>query len=136
MSLKKPMSSLKSGVKELGSVQGMKHVLTNLGAGFAIGAIVDLIMSYIFINFVNPQFKDPTTGYVPAINGFALIPHHTQPDGTPCIYLDDFIELLVTIAMLFTKKLWVTVGFFLGWYVTSYMGLYYVLGLPEPEVTP
>ena len=136
MSLGKATGKIKSGVKQLGSVQGLKQTAIHLGTGFAIGTIVDLIMSYIFINFVNPQFKDPTTGYVPAINGFSIIEGHAQPDGTPCIYLDDFIELLVTIVMIFTKKLWLTIGFFLGWYVTSLMGLYYVLGLPTPEVTP
>lgn len=130
MSLRKPVSRIKEGVKELGSPQGIKRVAVHFGLGVALGAILDLILQYIMLNLINPNTDQPTY-----IVGFNIMPNHVI-DGEPVLFYDDILLILLTVMMLFTKKLWFVVGFFTGWYFSSYMGLYDSLNLPKPEVIP
>lgn len=137
MSLGKAKTRIKEGVKELQTVQGMKRVAVRVGIGYAVGTIVDLILCYIFTNFVYPAVKDPETGAIPRFEGFSIFPnsYYTDAAGNNVYYMhyDDLLLLIVTVILLFTKKLWFVVGFFMGWYFSSYMNLY---GALEPIWKP
>ena len=134
MSLGKAKSSVKAGVKELTSIKGLKRVLVNLGIGTAIGAIVSLVITYIMMHFIEPALGGEANT---RIVGFSIYPNMVDATtGTPYMHYDDVLLLIVTIMLLISKKLWLVVGFFLGWYSSRYLGLYSALGLPTPSTTP
>jgi len=97
--------------------------------GIALGAIVDLILSYILWWFVYPALRgdaDPATWVNPTeVQGFSILPNRTY-----FYVLDEGLLIVVTVLMLASKKFWLVMGFFLGWYSSKYMGLYKALGLP------
>jgi uncharacterized membrane protein SpoIIM required for sporulation len=128
LSLKETGSRIKEGAKELTSAKGLQHVFLNMGIGVVIGVLVDLLLEGIFRNLVYPNVpKDPDGGTSWRIKGFSIFIGYNN------LFYDDIILIVLTVLMLFTKKLWVTVGFFVGWYFSSYYGLYNALGLPHPE---
>lgn len=96
----------------------------NLGIGAAIGAIVALLMRALQLYVINPAL-----GANAKYDGFSIYPNGTS------IYVEDVVLIIATVALLFSKKIWVTLGFFLGWYGSNYMGLYDALGLPKPTPT-
>jgi len=137
MSLGKVKTKITEGVKELGNTQGLKRVVTNFGIGVALGAIVDLILAYIMINIVEPAMGVKAT----RIYGFSIFPNFndTNPDTgnmEPYMPYDDILQIIICVLLLMSKKLWLVIGYFVGFYATSYMGLYYSLDLPTPEPTP
>jgi len=135
MSLGKAKTRIKAGVSDLQSIQGLKRTAVHFGVGYAIGTLVDLILEYIFTQWVNVVFKDEQ-GMPPCLVGFGIYPDEVL-NGVPYMHYDDLFLLIVTVFMVFTKKLWFTVGFGLGWYISGYMNLYSALGLPPtPEPTP
>lgn len=118
------------------SVSGIKRMVVELGIGAAVGVIVDLILAYIFINIVRPALattEDPIGEEPTRIYGFSIFPNQVATDGRPFMHWDDIILIVITVAMVFSKKLFLTLGFFVGWYFSSYMGLYDALSLPHPE---
>lgn len=123
MSLGKAKTRIKEGVKELQSVEGLKHTASWLGLGIAIGAIIQLVLEYIWFNVVGTELSTQWR-----INGVSIYPN-INPDY---ITGDQVILIVLTVALLFTKKLWLTVGFLIGWYTSGLMGLYSALGLPKP----
>lgn len=137
MSLGKVKTTLKTGVGELQSTAGLKRVAMHTGIGFAIGAIVFLIIRAIFIHLiysknglgwleVHPDHPELPAG-PPMIWGVSIF-----PDGRDLMY-DEVLLIIITLVTLVSKKLWFTIGFFLGWYTSDYLGLYSALGIPVPE---
>lgn len=132
MSLGKISTKLKSGAKDLGSTQGIKHLATNFGVGAALGSIVTLILSYIMYNIVYPA-----TGLAAGqLHGFSIFPNITDAQGQPAMGYDHVILVVISVILLFTKRLWLAVGFFTGFYITVYMGVYDALKLPKPLTLP
>jgi len=128
MSLSKATTKVKAGVKELQSPAGLKRVFVYGGLGFAIGSIISLVLTYIMEHFVYPYLKenaeDPATWTKPyAVTGYEIFP------DAKGITWDSIILIIITVMMLFSKKFWLTTGFFLGWYFSRYLGLYTSLGL-------
>jgi len=142
MSLQKPVARIKEGVKEIQSLTGVKRVLVYLGIGAALGVIVDLIVEMIWWYSGIGEYLNKA-GY-PALVGFTIFPNNTsysawnpttkQYETKQGLWMawDDLILLIVTIALLFSRKFWLVIGFFLGWYSSSYFNLYDSLGLPRP----
>jgi len=126
MSLGKAKTRIKAGVTELQSVKGLKRVAVNLGIGAAIGAIVSLVITYLMMHFIEPALGGEANT---RITGFSIYPNQTY------MHYDDVLLLIVTVMLLISRKLWLVVGFFLGWYGSRYMGLYSALGLPTPTAT-
>ena len=123
MSLGKLTSKVKDGVGDLKSASGLKHTALHLGMGAAIGAIVSIVMHYIQLFVINKYMA----AYA-KFDGYSIYPNQT----VKAIYVEDIVLILATVGLLFSKKLWFTVGFFLGWYGSNYMGFYTALGLPQP----
>jgi hypothetical protein len=110
--------------------------------GVAMGVLVDLGLNYIFTQYVYPMTdeKNPDGTYKMGlgqhslfIKDFTIFPdQYVSVGGTTTYYMyyDDFILLLSTIALLFTKKVWFVLGYFIGWYSSSYGNLYTLLKLP------
>jgi len=129
MSLGKARTRIKEGVKEIQSTQGLKRVAVNMGMGATIGFIFNLILTYIHL-----QIAVAVGGLKNLyVVGFSIYPDHLDIDGNPYIYYAEILQIIVTVFLLTTKKLWFVVGFFLGWYFSGYLGLYDALGLPVPE---
>ena len=131
MSLGKARTRIKAGVKQLTSPEGLKRTVVHLGIGAALGALLDIILTYIMINFVYKYLKenaeDPATWVKPSIEGFSIFPDQQVT------YYDEVLLIVITVIMVMSKKFWIVIGFFLGWYFSRYLGLYAVLDLPTPE---
>jgi hypothetical protein len=118
-----PLGKIKSGVKDLSSGSGIKSLAMHIGIGAAIGAVVSLVMHYIQLFIINKYM----TAYA-KFDGFSIYPNQTVKS----IYVEDIVLVLATVGLLCTKKLWLTVGFFIGWYGSNYLGFYTALKLPQP----
>ena len=94
-----------------------------MAIGAAIGAVVSLVMHYIQLFVINKY----AAAYA-KFDGFSIYPNQT----VNALYVEDVVLIIATVAMLMTKKLWLTLGFFVGWYASNYMGFYTALGLPQP----
>jgi hypothetical protein len=126
MSLGSLASKVKQGGSALTSVSGMKSTAMHLAIGASVGAIVSLVMHYIQLFVINKYL----TQYA-KFDGFSIYPNA----ATQSIYVEDIVLILATVGMLFTKKLWLTIGFFLGWYGSNYLGFYTALHLPTPATS-
>lgn len=135
MSLSKAKTRVKEGVKELQTVAGLKRAGLHFGIGVALGAIVALILQYVFSQYLNPWMRSTNPEKLEwHIKGIAIW-KGANIHGEPVLYISDIILIVMTVAMLFTKKLWLVVGFFVGWYSSGALGLYWALGgPPEPPV--
>lgn len=137
MSLGKARTRIKEGVKQIQSLEGAQRVVVNLGIGAAVGAIAQIILTYIMMSFVYPLFQKPEMP-PPCIQGFSIFPNQFGFDleGNKIYYttFTDIILIIATVAMLVSKKFWIVIGFFIGWYSSTYFGLYEALGLPVQEV--
>lgn len=123
MSLKKVGSNIKSGFGQLTSTSGIKGALMNVGVGFAIGALTALVVRAIFVYLLNPIL-----GTNNKINtGFSIYPNQTEQ----VIYFEDLVLIGSTVALLLTKRFWLVIGHFAGWYSSNYLGLWTALGLPQ-----
>lgn len=110
--------------------------------GYAMGVLIDLGINYIFTQYVYPMtdVKDGSGAYVEPlgrhtlfIKDFTIFPDQFVSVGgvtTYYMYFDDLILLISTAAMLLTRKVWFVLGYFLGWYSSSYLNFYTLLGLP------
>jgi len=123
MSLGKLSSKVKSGATALTSTSGMKNTAMNLAIGAGIGAIAALILHALQLFVINKYLAKYSK-----ISGFSIYPNSADN----AIYVEDILLILISASMLFSKKLWLTVGFILGWYGSNYMGFYTALGLPQP----
>lgn len=136
MSLGKLTGKIKEGAQDIKSATGWQRILVQMGIGVAIGAIVDIILNYIIVVLIYQRWKPESEC---RIYGLQLFPYDfdTATNQGYCHY-DDVLLIVITIAMLFTKKIWLTLGFFVGWFSSSYLGLYTALGMQkfEPVVTP
>jgi len=130
--LGKAKTRVKAGIKDLQSVQGLKRVAVHTALGAAIGAIVSLLITYIMMHFIEPALGGEANT---RIVGFGIYPNMVDAAGVPYMHYDDVLLLIVTVMLLISKKLWLVIGFFLGWYGSRYMGLYSALGLPTPTAT-
>lgn len=125
MSLGKIKTNVKTGIGQLQTSQGLKHMVVWLGIGAALGVIIDLVLEYLMRNYINGWLATQT--YIPQrIDGIGIFPNSTF------LSYDDLALLISTIVLLFTKRLWLVVGYFIGWYSSSYLGLYTAMGLPKP----
>jgi hypothetical protein len=120
LSLSKIGSKVKSGVSDL-THGNVKSIAMNLGIGAALGAIVALILRAIQLFVINKAIPDYAK-----YDEFSIYPNGTS------LYVEDVILILATVGLLLSKKLWLVLGFFLGWYGSNYMGLYDALSLPKP----
>lgn len=141
MSLGKVKTNIVSGVKDLKTPEGMKRALVQLGVGAILGVIVDLVLQAIWVlGGVGDMLNK--AGY-PVLAGVKIFPQDTaygkwnpttktndliQGDF---ICWDDVILIIITLALLLSKKVFFVIGFFLGWYFSSYLGLWQALGLPS-----
>jgi len=118
--MSKVIGKVKTGVSS--AISSPARFLVSLGIGFAIGVIADIIMEYIAL-----KAYTPLSGRLEV--GFSI--YYGFPEVTSIAY-DDVIMIIATIAMLFTKRFVTTLGFFLGWYISSNEQLASRLGLyPE-----
>lgn len=111
------VGKVKTGVK--GAIGSPARFLVSLGIGFAIGVIADLIMEYVYRNFL-AGVMEPQLGSRWEI-GFPF--YYAYPELTSIAW-DDVILLVITMLMLFSKRFVTTLGFFLGWYVSTNIGFY------------
>ena len=149
MSLKDMGSKVQSGAKTLaggggigGWKGGWKGKLLAVLFGALVGVLVDLGLNYIFTMFVYPMTdeKDQSGNYTQEvgrhslfIRDFSIFPsQYVSVGGTTTYYMyyDDLILLLSTILLLMTRKIWFVIGYFIGWYASSYTYLYTKLRLP------
>jgi len=121
------VGKIKAGIKQATTMKGIPRVLMHLGIGFVLGVIVDLILQKLAWTFL-PEDK-------PALNiGFPFFISHPEMTYLPW---DDLLLLVITVVALFTKKFWLVIGFFLGWYISSDQNLYGALIAPfEPTPEP
>ena len=141
MSLQKIKTTVKTGFTDLQSAEGIKRTLVHLGVGAAIGVIADLALQAIW-TFAGIGDMLAKAGY-PCLVGFSIFPQNTSYmawNPTTKVYeikqgawmaWDDVILLAATVLLLLSKKLFFVIGFFIGWYSSSYFGLYDALGLPK-----
>ena len=121
MSISTPINKVKAGVTQLGSFSGLKSAGMQFGLGAAIGAIVSLVLHALQIFVINKYMA----AYA-KVDGYSIYPNQT----TKALFVEDIILILISISMFFTKRLWLSVGFIVGWYASNYMGLYTALKLP------
>jgi hypothetical protein len=126
MSLKSLGTKAKTAVGDLTSIGGIKSFAIHLAIGAAIGAAVSLVMHYIQLFVINKYMAKYAK-----FDGFSIYPNQ----ATQVLYIEDIVLILITVSLLFTKKLWITLGFALGWYASNYLGLYTALGLPQATTT-
>lgn len=123
MSLKTLPNKVTAGISQLKTGQGMKSAAIQLGMGAAIGAIAALLLHALQIFVINKYLAAYSK-----IDGFTIYPN--APSNS--IFVEDIILIMLSVGMIFTKKLWLGVGFIVGWYASNYMGLYTALHLPTP----
>jgi len=141
MSLGKVKGNITSGIKDLQSAEGLKRTAVQLGVGVAFGVIADFALQAVWeLGGVGDMLSK--AGY-PVLAGFTVFPQNTSYvawDAATKTYVtkqgawmawDDVILLIITIALLLTRRIWFVLGFFLGWYFSSYMNLWGALGLPH-----
>lgn len=118
VSITAPITKAKAGITgKYGALNRPARFIISLGIGFALGVIADVIMQYIYRNFIAMHIE-PAWGSRPPIPFW----YYKYPD-IKRIAWDDLFMTIITIAMLFTKKFVLTLGFFLGWYISSNEGL-------------
>lgn len=123
----KVVGKVKTGVTSMW--KSPARFIVSLGIGFAVGVIVDLVTEYVYRKFIDPEGKYGTSP-VPFYYYFLV-----EPIGDPAHNLkwDDLFLLILTIVFLFTRKFVFTLGFFLGWYVSSNQHFYGMIEeLPSP----
>lgn len=140
MSLQKPVARIKEGVTQIQSLSGIKKVLVYLGLGVVFGVIADIVLEAIWLWSGIATYMNKS-GY-PCLEGFTIFPSNTsyqkwngqayETKQGLWMAWDDVILLVITVAMLFSKKFWLVIGFFIGWYSSSYMNLSGSLGIPKP----
>jgi len=134
MSLGKAKTRVKEGVKQLQSIEGLQRVVVHLGLGVAIGVIVDLILQYIMAALIAGGIM---TREQQIVKGFTIFPNSFDPTtGEAIMAVDDLLLLIITVLLVFSKKFWMVIGFFIGWYFSSYLGLYTALGLEQIDPLP
>jgi hypothetical protein len=140
MSLGKVKGNITSGIKDLQSAEGLKRTAVHLGVGVAFGVIADFVLQAVWeLGGVSDMLAK--AGYA-VLAGFTVFPQNTSyrawdsatqtwviKEGAWMAW-DDVILLIITVALLLTRKIWFVLGFFLGWYFSSYMNLWGALGLP------
>lgn len=115
------VGKIKSAMTQVTTAKGIPKVLITLAIGFIFGVIADFIMEALV------WATAPEKGWGCLEIGFSF--YYKKPDIT-CISYDDLILLGVTIAAFFTRKLWLVLGFFLGWYISSNEMLYHAIAVP------
>jgi len=119
-------AKVKGAVTQASTMKGIPRVLIHVAIGFVVGVIADIILEWLVVS-------TSETGWGQLETGFSI--YYKDPAMTYIPY-DDLILLIVTIIALFTKKFWVVIGFFLGWYISSNEGLYGKIVAPfTPEAT-
>lgn len=136
----KVKTKLKEGIGEV--KESPTRAITHVGIGVAIGAIFDLILEHLMwsgvADWIQSQENIPN-----ALYGFTIFPNNIDAEGTLWMAWDDVILLIITIGMFifgwFKKGMLYIIGFTIGWYLASYLGLYSSLlkpiFFPEPEET-
>jgi len=112
MNITNPITKVKTGVKS--AINSPARFIVSLGVGFALGVIADLLMEAIV------YYTKPGEGWGVLEVGFPF--YYTKT--ITYIPYDDLVLLIATALMLFTKKFVLTLGFFLGWYISSCNGFY------------
>jgi len=110
------IGKVKGGIK--GGISSPARFIVSLGIGFALGVILDLIMEYVYRNFLAGTIEGQLGSRWEV--GF---PFYMGHDVTSIAW-DDVIMLIITVFMLFSRKFVTTLGFFLGWYLSSCYGWY------------
>lgn len=127
--MSKIVEKTKTGVGQI--TKSPKTVLMQLAIGGAVGVIIDLILEFIMwhgvSDWINSQEAIPNRLEL----GWSIFPNQTW------IAWDDVLLLIITLGMLlfgwFRKRFWYIIGFFFGWYGSSFLGLYNALLRPIAE---
>lgn len=104
-------------------MKGAKNAAIWFGIGFALGVIAQWALRALQLFVINKYFPDYSK-----IDGFKIYPNAP----TNSVYVEDIILILLSISMLLTKKIWLTLGFTGGWWISGYMGFYDAISLPKP----
>lgn len=115
----KPATKIKTGIKS--AISNPARFIVSLAIGFGMGVIMDIILEYIAMKVYTPLQNSLEIGF-PFYYKF--------PERTSIPY-DDVIMIGATIFLLFIKRFVTTLGFFLGWYISSNEQLASKLGLYE-----
>lgn len=120
-----PIRKAAAGVKS--AIDNPVNFILSLGIGFGLGVTADLLLEYLAWNHITQlsqrwKYSDAPAGWDPWQGS---IPY------------DDLLLIVVNILLLFTRRFVLTLGFFLGWFCSTYYNLYAALSLPKNhEIIP
>lgn len=117
--ISKTKTRVKAGVTEI--TQKPTRAIVHFGLGFAVGAIVDMILALIYRQ-IAPEWEEIAGKRSPLPFYYYRYPPEEHEWAATAAW-DDFFLVIITIGMLvlgwFKKGLLFTLGFFLGWYVST-----------------
>lgn len=139
----KAKTKMKTGISTV--TESPMRAATQVGIGIAVGVIIDLIVEWMMWSGLADWVK--SQDWLPnRLEGITIFPQNydTDAEGNTIAWMswDDVFLLIVTIGMFvlgwFKKGMLYIVGFTIGWYLSSYFGLYGSLLKPalETEVLP
>jgi hypothetical protein len=112
------LGKIKTGIKQVTTMEGIPKILMHLGIGFAVGVIADWLLEAIV--WATSSGK----GWGRVEVGFPFYGVNPNYSTVTSIAYDDVLLMGITVIALFTKKFWLVIGFFLGWYLSSSFDLY------------
>lgn len=114
---------LKTAYKQASTLEGIPKVVLQIGFGFAIGAILDMIVHALYSAFIAEGWEKVAGSRSPVPFYYYRYPPE-EYDWASTLAWDDLFLFILTFLVLLSKKVWFTVGFFFGWYVSSNEELY------------
>lgn len=138
-------TKVKTGIEEVTAKP--KLAIVHFVMGFVIGVIVDLILEHLVWSGLNQIWTPKDQGgygwLPPRLEGFTIFPKNVEADtGIAWMAWDDVFLLIFSVGMFifgwFKKGLIYIAGFTMGWYFSSYFGMYNALLKPIffPEEVP
>lgn len=121
--VKKIGGKLKDIPKDITKPKEWMNLAIEITIGFLVGVLVD-----IFLEAIVHQLIKEFGGRVEV--GFPFYYNH----DTTSIAYDDILLIVISVATIFIKKIWFTIGFSLGWYISSCHDFYGRLGFPKEPI--
>ena len=122
--VKKIGDKLKEIPKDITKPSEWLNVAIEITIGFLVGVMVDIFLEAIVHQLIKEFGGRWEIGY-PI--------YYTHPDVTSIAY-DDILLIVISVATIFLKKIWFTIGFSLGWYISSCHDFYGRLGFPKEPI--
>lgn len=122
--LKKIGAKVKDIPKDITKPKEWLNIAIQITIGFVVGVLVD-----IFLEAIVHQVVKELGGRLEV--GVPL--YYTHPDVTSIAY-DDALLIVISVLTIFAKKIWFTIGFSLGWYLSSCHDFYGILRFPKTPI--